>query len=183
MNPVQGILQSAGQVFYYTWWIWIPIILWPLFESTWLFWRQELFKHSMNFILLELRIPREVRKSPKAMEQVLMTVHGLRNAPGNLREKWWDGEVTRWYSLEVVSMGGEVHFYIRTWEKQKAIIEAAFFSYYPDVEIVQVDDYINSLPANVGEVNKSGYDLWGTELLLAREEAYPIKSYLDFESG
>lgn len=182
MDVVQGILQSAWQVFSYAWWLWLPILLWPLFESTWLFWRQEIFKRNMPFVLLEIRIPREVRKSPRAMEQVLMTIHGLRNVPSDLQERWWDGEVTRWYSLEIVSIGGEIHFYVRAPAQQRPIVEAAFFSYYPDVEVAEVDDYVDRLPTNMGEVNKSGYDLWGSELVLAKEDAYPIKSYLDFES-
>ena len=184
MNAVQGILQSAWQVFVFVWWIWTPIILWPLFKSTWLFWRQSLYKRDLQtkYILLELRIPREIKKNPRAMEQVLIAVHALRNVATDLREIWWDGEVTVWYSLEIVSLGGEIHFYLRTIQKQKDLIQAAFFSYYPDVEVVEVEDYMDRLPANMGEVHKSGYNLWGTELVLAREDAFPIRSYLDFES-
>ncbi len=184
MNVVVGILQSAWQVFMYAWWLWLPIILWPLFTSTWLFWRQSLYKRDLQskFILLELRIPREIMKNPRAMEQVLTAIHALRNVAMDLREIWWDGEVTVWYGLELVSLGGEVHFYIRTIKKQKDLIQAAFFSYYPDVEVLEVEDYVDRMPANMGEVHKSGYNLWGTELVLAREAAYPIRSYLDFES-
>jgi len=112
---------------------------------------------------------------------VFTAIHSLRNAPGDLREKWWDGEVTRWYSFEMVSMGGEVHFYVRTYDKQKDLVEAAFFAYYPDVEVQEVDDYLDKIPTGAVEMFKSGYDLWGTELLLTKPDAYPIKSYLDFE--
>ncbi|MGC9968874.1 MAG: hypothetical protein ABSC29_04075 [Minisyncoccia bacterium] len=184
MDAVQGILQSAWQVFTYAWWIWLPIILWPLFRSTWLFWRQSLYKRDLQtkYILLELRIPREIKKNPRAMEQVLIAIHALRNAAMDMREIWWDGEVTVWYAMEIVSLGGEIHFYLRTIKKQKDLIQAAFFSYYPDVEVVEVEDYMDRLPSNMGEVHKSGYNLWGTELLLAKEDAYPIRSYLDFES-
>ena len=182
MSVTSGLTQSIVTVFLNTWWIFAPFILFPIFESTWIFWRQEQFKHDLQFVLLELRIPREIKKNPKAMEQVMMAIHALRNAPGDFKEKWIDGEVTRWYSLEMVSIGGEIHFYIRTYDKQKDLVEAAFFAYYPDIEIVEVEDYINLLPSTVGEMFKSGYDLWGTELLLNREEAYPIKSYTDFES-
>src|SRR3989344_5647862 len=81
----------------YTWWFWAFFILFPLFKSTWIFWRNEWFEHSKEFktILLEIKIPREVLKSPAAMEQVLMGIHQLRNTAGDLREIWLDGEVTR----------------------------------------------------------------------------------------
>ncbi|MEK7555014.1 MAG: hypothetical protein AAB518_03470, partial [Patescibacteria group bacterium] len=150
--------------------------------STWLFWRQTLFEHSIQFVLLELRIPREVRKSPRAMEQVLMAIHSLRNTANDLQEKYWDGEVTRWYALEIASFSGETHFYIRTYHKQRRLVEAAFFSYYPDVEVVEVPDYIDRMPASIAEMEEQGYDVWGSEMKLAKEDAYPIRTYTDFEA-
>jgi hypothetical protein len=177
-----SILQDAGTVLYYTWWFWIFIIFLPLFLDTWLFWRQEMFKRNVDFVVLELRMPREVRKSPMAMEQVLAAIHSLRNIPGNPQEKWMTGEVTLWYSLELVSIGGAIHFYVRSYRKQQPLIEAAFFAYYPDIEVVEVEDYVKQLPENVTELYESGYDLWGIELILNKDDAYPIKSYLDFEA-
>ncbi|MDR3581859.1 MAG: hypothetical protein P4L67_01125 [Candidatus Pacebacteria bacterium] len=182
MAIVLSILQDAGTVLYYTWWFWIFMIFFPLFTDTWLFWRQEMFKRDIDFVLLELRLPREVRKSPMAMEQVLAAIHSLRNVPGDPKEKWVSGEVTLTYSLELVSLGGEIHFYIRAYRKQQTLIEAAFFAYYPDVEVAEVEDYVKDLPENVTELYESGYDLWGIELLLNKPGAYPIKSYLDFEA-
>ncbi len=157
-------------------------ILFPITQSTWLFWKQEKYKEETQFILVELRMPREVRKSPKAMEQILSAVHALRNYAGDFGEIWIDGEVTRWYSLEMVSFGGEVHFYMRFYKKQRDLIEAAFYSYYPDLEIVDAEDYTKRFPKNVGELYQRGYDMWGSELVLSKKDAYPIKSYLDFEA-
>lgn len=168
-----------------SWWLWAFLLLFPIFESSWVAWRQEKFKKAMrdDSILLELKVPREVRKSPRAMEQVLQGLHAIRNSPGTLKEKWMDGEVTKWFSLEMVSLGGEVHLYIRIPSKKlKGIVESIFFSYYPDLEIDEVDDYMSRFPASAEEMVQQGYDIWGTEMLLAKEDAYPIKSYLEFES-
>jgi len=176
------IRQIIVQFFGLTWWLWAFIILWPLFSSTWLYYRREKFKSEIKWVLLELRIPREIRKSPRAMEQVLEALHQLRNVAGNFREKWWDGEVTRWFSLEMVSLGGEVHMYIRCYHKQRNLVEAAFFAYYPDVEIVEVEDYTERFPNDIREMYSQGYDVWGTEMVLKKEDAYPIRSYLEFES-
>lgn len=186
-----NILGAAGGglwvIVKYAWWLLAPFVLWPLFRSTWLYWRQELFKRSHEFkmVMYEMRIPLEVRKSPRAMEQVLMALGSLRNSAGDLQEKWWDGEITKWFSFEMVSVGGEVRFFVRGYYKQRALIEAAFFSYYPDVELVEIspeEDYINLLPEGLPEMYQQGYDIWGTEMLLTKEEAYPIRSYIDFES-
>lgn len=158
------------------------LIFWPLFLSTWVYWRNEVFKEDLKWVLLEIKVPREIDKSPRAMEQVLAALHALRNEPVDLQEKYWDGEVTRWISLEIASFGGEIHFYVRIYYKQRDILEAAFFAFYKDVELVEVDDYMDKLPATMPEVYQQGYDIWGTELILARESAYPIKSYIDFEA-
>ncbi len=170
------------QVFAWTWWFWLFLILAPITTSTWLFWRREVFKAEMKWVLFELRIPREITKSPKAMEQVLTAIHALRNQADNVRETWWDGEVTRWFSMEMVSLGGEVHFYFRFYKKYRPLVEAAFFSYYPDVELVEVDDYVDRFPENIQEMYKQGYETWGTEMVLSREEAFPIRSYEEFEA-
>lgn len=164
------------------WWFWLFLALLPLLESTWLAWRQKDFEHHTQWTMLEIFIPRESNTSPQAMEQVLMALHALRNAAGNFAEWYKDGEVTRWFSLEMASFGGEIHFYIRFYSKQRPLVEAAFFSYYSDIELVEVDDYITRFPTNMQECYRQGYDLWGTEMLTARPAAYPIKTYKEFES-
>ncbi|MCS6789040.1 MAG: hypothetical protein NZ484_00485 [Patescibacteria group bacterium] len=168
-----------------SWWFWLFLILVPLFKSTFLHWRQERFRYgkSFNMIVLEIKIPREIKQNPKAMEQILVALHSLRNAPGTFREKWIDGEITVWFSLELISIGGNIKFFIRCQESKKSLVESAFYSYYPEIELIEVDDYVLNLPQNMIEVEDRGMDLWGTEMFLAKEEAYPIKTYSDFESS
>jgi hypothetical protein len=186
MNPMALLyeaLQSLGVVLYYSWWFWLALLLWPFFEGTWLFWRREVYKHDMDFMFFELRMPRAIVKSPAAMEQIFVAISALRNLPNDFSEYWLEGEVTRWYSIEIVSIGGEISFYLRCPRIQGEIIKAAFFSYYPDLEITEVDDYVGKyFPKNVSEMFKNGYDMWGSELAYVRDDVYPIKSYLDFES-
>lgn len=165
-----------------SWPFFLFFLLFPFFEQTWIRWRNILYDISTQRVVLELLIPREIRKNPRAMEQVLMTLHSLRNAPSTFLEKWWEGEFTLSFSLEVVSVSGEIHFYVRVPKKHKPLIEAAFFSYYPDVEVGEVSDYAEKLPASLAEIYAQNLDMWGTEMMLAREPIYPIKTYLEFES-
>ncbi len=185
LDPVFIIDQIFGGLwtaFAWTWWFWLFLILAPLTTSAWLFWRREVYKEDIQWTLFELRIPRQIMKSPRAMEQVLGAVHSMRNAAGNLREFWWEGEIGRWFSMEMASFGGEVHLYFRFYKKYKALVEAAFFSYYPDVELTEVEDYVDRFPENIQEMYRQGYEAWGSEMVLAREEAYPIRTYADFEA-
>jgi hypothetical protein len=163
-----------------TWWAWAFAILAITFEGAWLFWRQEIFKSEIEWEVLQIVIPREHLKTPKAMEQVFRAMHSLTNAPDNIQEKYWDGEVTRWYSIEVVTFAGEISFYIRFYKKQRDLVEAAFFAHYPDVELVETEDYMPQLPQTLEEMYEQGRDMWGTELALEKDPAYPIVSYASF---
>lgn len=185
--PSINILLLIRQFILYTWWFWVFFILFGLFDELFLYWRQQRYKakeaSADNYAVLEIRIPREMDKSPKAMAQVLGSLHMLGNAPGNWHEKYLDGQVPLWMSLEIVKMGGELHFYIRALKKNRHLVEVAFFSNYPDVEIVDVKDYVRDLPATTAELYAREMDLWGTEMKLGAEDAYPIKTYQEFESG
>ena len=176
-------LVFIWELFTWTWWFWLFLILRGLAVSTWLFWRREWYKkYDLKRIIMEIRVPRETTKSPRAMEQVLASMHSMINEAGNLREKWWDGEVVRWFTLEMTSFGGEIHLYVTMYHKYRNLVEAAFYSYYPDVELEEVEDYTGRFPENIQEMYAQGYDMWGTEMVLAKESFYPIKTYEDFES-
>ncbi|MDP3889595.1 hypothetical protein, partial [Nocardioides sp.] len=63
-----------------SWWLWVFAILAPMAHSMWFFWRKSIYKNEeTKFILMEIRIPREIKKNPKAMEQVLTSIYMFRN--------------------------------------------------------------------------------------------------------
>lgn len=177
------ILQTIGFLLG-LWWLWLPIILLPLTLSTLMFWRQEVFKRAAHesYVLLELRIPREIKKSARAMEQVLAAMATFRAAPGSFKDFYVDGKIVLPFSLEIASFGGEIHFYIRTPERLRNLIEAPLFSYYNDVEILPVEDYASRFPADTATMYEAGMDLWGTEFVLTKDPAYPIRTYAAFET-
>src|SRR3989344_2089114 len=179
---ISEILSSIAEFFGLTWWLWAFFILFPTFVSLFLYWRQAKFLQESEYALLELKMPLEITKTPQAMEQVLATIHAYSNSPAWAHAKYWEGEVSRAYSLELVSFSGEIHFYIRSPIVFKDLVKSTIFSYYPDVEVVEVNDYIERLPSTLAEVYAHGYEVWSGEMYLTREDAYPIKSYHKFES-
>ncbi|PIT92404.1 MAG: hypothetical protein COU08_02775 [Candidatus Harrisonbacteria bacterium CG10_big_fil_rev_8_21_14_0_10_42_17] len=178
MPDILGIIKEA---FIATWPLMLFVVLAPITHSLLVFWRNEEFLGKVKYSLLELRIPREIKKSPRAMEQILTALHSLRSFPVDVNDKYIKGVTAVNFSLELVSFGGEVRFFIRTEESQQKIVEAAFFAYYQDIEVVEVEDYAITLPGTLREMERGGFDIWGTEVVLAREDAYPIKTYVDFE--
>ena len=88
-------------------------------------------------------------------------------------------QTQKWFSFEMVSQGGDIHFFIRVISELRNLIESNIYAQYPEAEISQVDDYVNSVPADI--VQDDNYNIWGTELILTKEHAYPIRTYLEFE--
>lgn len=128
---------------------------------------------------MEVIPPREIKKTPKAMEQFFAGLHGTHQAGLN----WWDinikGETQKWFSFETVSRGGDIHFFVRTVSTLRNLIEANIYAQYPEAEIAQVSDYVDLFPADLP--NKDDYDVWGTELIFVNENSYPIRTYPEFE--
>ena len=133
----------------------------------------------IKWVLLELKIPQDPGKSPKATEQIFATLHGTLPPPIIWRNKFFKGQMVNWISLEIVGIGGEIHFYVRTPEQFKKLVQSQIYAQYPDSEITEVvDDYVNLLPASLPD---DTYDLFGAEMILSKEDFYPIRTYPEFE--
>ena len=164
------------------WWLWLFIFSLVLAKNLWQFYVAAIDKKKYRWSLLEILIPREIKKPPKAMEQILSETYSLGNKAENFIEKYWEGEVPYWWSLEIASLGGEIHFYIRTLTKYKNIVESNIYANYKDAEVIETADYIDRLPARTTDLYKSGLNLFGLELALGRSAHYPVKTYVDFET-
>lgn len=135
------------------------------------------FRESINYVLLAIDVPKENEQSLKAVEQIFAQLAALESSI-NLYKRYWKGEVQHSFSLELVSIEGYIQFMIRAAEEFRDLVEAAIYAQYPDAEITEVNEYTKMVPRTYP--NKE-YDLWGTELALVKEEAYPIRTYLNFE--
>ncbi|MCL5004405.1 MAG: hypothetical protein M1170_00420 [Patescibacteria group bacterium] len=158
----------------------LVIALFKLLRQVFLFYKQLLYKNVIEWTLLELRIPREVLKTPRAMEQFFINIHSLKNEAGDLKEKYIDGEVPLWWSLEIIGLRNEVHFYIRTPKKHRKIVESALYAQYPNIEVAEVKDYVKKIPETTKEIYESNENIFGSELNLSKEDYYPIITYERF---
>lgn len=123
---------------------------------------------------MRVSVPRENPKTPLAMEQVFSAAYSTYSHGLRLSEIYWDGVVEAWTSFEIAAFGSGVAFYIRTQEKYRHLFESAVYSQYPDAEVDLVEDYTTILPS---VVPNNSYNLWGSEMLLAREDAFPIRTW------
>lgn len=182
LGPQNFSLTSASiwQIVHAFWWLLLPLILLLLLSPLkffYIFWRRIRWDARIEKILLEIKIPKEVLKSIKAMEYVIAGFHGIHD-PTNFRERWIDGQFQLSLSLEIVSLGGEPRFYIRTPLLFKRHVESCIYAQYPEAEISQVDDYTKYVPQ---DIPKKGWELWGADFMLTKVDCYPIKTYRQFE--
>lgn len=169
------VFGGIGFVLQYGWYWMPPLLIYILWHA---YRRYILFKYLFNleWVTLEIKLPREILKSPLAMEIALGAFHQTSDRNWYIRMK--EGFVRAWFSLEIVSDGGVIHFYIRTPKFFKDLIESNIYSQYPDVEILPVDDYVDSVPNSA--LNDEAYEMWGGEFILTKEDPYPIKTYVDY---
>ena len=170
-------LSSAWKAFSNIWYIVIPLIFYYPFKIVWLEYRQMVFVKTIKFVNLEIIPPRDIEKSPKPMESIFVGTSGVLTAFNNF-EVFAEGKVTNKFSFELVSIEGQVHFYLSVPESRRKLIEAHFYAQYPGVEITEVPDYVNDVPMLIP--NKK-WDLWGTDFELVKPDSYPIRTYKYFE--
>ena len=160
------------------WWIYTPVLLYLLLVTIFKGYTRAKYLASLEWVLLEIKGPKEAKQGPKAMENVFTALHGIHDPP-KWQEEFFKGKTQIWYSFEIIGTAGEIHFYIRTLKSFKNLVEVHLYAQYPNSEIVEVkEDHIIGLP---GELNGATYDLAGTEYILSKEDPYPIKTYIQFE--
>ena len=180
MEILDVLLRNIGEVWSYTWWFLLPIILFFIARDQWLIYIRVNKIKSMEWITLELSVPDQVLKTPKAMEQVFSSLYSIYSF-GRFKKflaKWVDGDIDEWISFEIVGMDRSMHFYIRTPKKYQNLVETSIYSQFPDAEITEVEDYMERLPDTMPN---STYDMWGAEFGFVKDNVYPIKTYPSFE--
>jgi len=153
------------------------LLLLAAYES-WLSYKKQQYLLSLKWVLLEIKPPPDVQKSPKIAENIFSGLHAAYITSVSWKQRFFEGNVQPWFSFEIVGNGGEIGFYARVPEGLRNLVEAQIFAQYGDAEIKIADDYVNLLPEYLPD---DDYDMWGTELVFTKPDAYPIKTYPFFE--
>jgi len=172
-------LKEAVLFYYHYWWFFTPIVLWPIFELAWINYIQEKYFRKIKWDLLEIKISKEIEKRPKTMEEFFSGIYSTYDVViDTLYDVYLRGMIDMWFSFEIVSKEGDISFYIRTPKFSREMIESQIYAQYPDAEIKEVDDYVTDIP---DDIPSKDYELWGTDLTLLKEDAYPLRTYKEFE--
>ncbi len=180
MDQLSFVLDSLFRTFSFIagyWWLYLPVFLFAVLTGAFEFYTKLQYIKAINWVLLELKIPQDPGKSPKATEQIFTALHGILPPPIRWRDKFFKGKMVDWLSFEIVGINGEIHFYIRTPERYRKLVQSQIYSQYSDSEISEaVSDHADLL-APPDET----HNLWGAEFILNKEDMYPIRTYPEFE--
>ena len=155
----------------------MPIPLTFIALNLWHHYRQERFILGIKWVLLEVQVPRDVIKSPAAMELILSNAFYQKTSKG-FWEQYIQGAPWFWFSLEMVSLDGKVHFFIRSPTRMRNLVETQIYAQYPQAKVVEVDDYTLHVP----QYTKNGdWNVWGCEFTKLKDDFLPIRTYRDME--
>lgn len=155
--------------------IWLPYMSFHIFFSKWMEMVGKKFAINSGRTIYEIRLPPDVFKSPEAMEFVFTQIYNAAS-PDNLMETYLDGKRPLPYTFELVSRGGDVHFYATIPNKFIYGFTDNMYAQYPGVEVVkQTIDYAAELPHDL-----KGWSFMSFHFSKKENEIYPIKTYIDF---
>lgn len=142
--------------------------------NMWVIYARRKFLSEQTYVLLRIIPPKEILKTPAAMELFISSLHQT-GGEANPIDVYWHGKSRARFSLEIVSIGGEVGFYIRTRTSLKNYIENQIYAQYPGIEVQVVDDYTEQIDYDSGK-----YSMFGIEYGLSQPDPIPIKTYVDY---
>jgi hypothetical protein len=167
-NLIQILIVAIGYL--------MPLPLAYIAVTLWHHYRQERFIMGIKWVLLEVQVPRDVVKTPAAMELIFANSFYHKSMKG-FWEQFMIGAPWLWFSLEIVSIDGRVRFFIRTPTRIRNLVETQIYGQYPQAKVVEVEDYVFDVP----QYNKNGdWNVWGCEFTKEKEDFLPFKTYKGF---
>ncbi|MDP3725446.1 MAG: hypothetical protein Q8R20_03200 [Nanoarchaeota archaeon] len=177
---VEGVVLAILDVWKQVWWFAAPLMTAFICWEFWVLYIRFKFIVNIKWKLLEIKVPKNILKTPKAMEQIFAAAHAPYSYGLRWGEKYIEGKVEYWMSFEIVGSAGESHFYLRLPAQYRNLMESAIYAQYPNAEIKEVEDYVKQMPFVLP--NKK-FEIYGNEQILKRDDHYPIRTYPMFEES
>lgn len=124
-------------------------------------------KESLEFVLLEVQLPRGNESKIDAAEQLIGALYAIKVGTGKV---FGFLKPQPHISFEIVGLPESIKFYISCHRQHRDLVEKQFFGAYPDAKITEVPEY------NIfSEGGETAYAMYG----LRAANYFPIKTYKD----
>lgn len=174
LQPVPVVVIELFYIFGWAFLAYVCIYLMVFYLAEY---KENQYKKDWKWVVYAIDIPQLNVQTPLAVEQMFSHLAGAFDSP-NIAGKFRQGYKQRWFSFEIISIEGYIQFLIRTEESLRDLVEAAMYAQYPEVDITEVEDYVDFVPS---QYPNDTHDMWGADFGLAEDDAYPIRTYRDFE--
>lgn len=136
---------------------WMIFVIWLRYRN-----REEV---SMNFVLLEIAVPKDNEIKVDAVEQMFSSLYSLKK--GGFWQKF---AAQQHLSLEIVGKKEDIRFYVSCHRNNVELVEKMISGTYPGTQVVQVDEY---------NIFYKDAKVEFAELALKSESFKPLKSFKD----
>jgi hypothetical protein len=173
VDPITFVLRFLFDF----WWLLLPILMFQILWEKYRGYKRILYRSQMKWSFLELKFPSGITKSPRAMEEVFNSLHAI--APDVEEDLTWvnlnlRGFIPQSYVFLIIAHDGKLRFFIRFPTELKEFVKTRFYSQYPEIQFIEVDDPLAFLPP---AVPNSLFDTEIFDIRLNKEDAYPIKTF------
>jgi len=120
--------------------------------------------------VISVRVARDNETGPIVAEQIFSTVHGIARKLGI-----WDrlrGFSQDQVSFEIANIGRSIRFFVQFPSRLRNLVEGQIYAQYPNVEIVEVEDY--ALPAVVEVSSPEGKPAAEGQRSIVSAEKVPV---------
>ena len=124
--------------------------------------------------VLSVRVAKDNETGPIVAEQIFSTIHGIaRKITFWERLKGYDQDQV---SFEIANIGRSIRFFVHFPTKLRNLVEGQIYAQYPNVEIVEVEDY--ALPSEVEIHTPEKSPSEGARVLVAADKVPAMKEHV-----
>ena len=174
----QGFYYFAQFFLNYGLWIFLTLVILTIIWKHWIDKNKKQYLSKQKYILLGINMPKDNEQGPEAVERFFVHLAGIREK-FTWYEKNIQGKSQLNISLEMVSIEGQIQFFIHTPVQFRDLVESAIYTSYPSLEIFEENqDYTDNALEGFLE---DKHNVWGADLKLVEQNPIPIKTYPEFE--
>lgn len=176
------VLEWIFNILFKTSGVWFPLLAiyfaWKYGTKWWMQYVNKAYLMNLKWVLLEIKLPEQVDKTPEAMEIILGNIFFQGGGVGSWNDRVWSGKLLAYTTLEIVSIEGSIRFFIRAEARFKNLIETQVYAQYPRAEVFEAEDYTKKVPMFTRKT--TDWQCRALEFKLSGDDAIPIKTYIDF---